>query len=508
MLNPSSPNSSNSPTAFTTMVASMKETFQSGVSRKREWRVDQLKRMIAMFEANRSEWELAQEKDLAQTQPLKTTEVNMPIHSAHYLLDNLNRLMATESVPITNTGNIPAEGFIVKEPLGVVLIIGAWNYPISLMGIPFAGALAAGNLVILKPSEVSPNCSALFAKLVPKYFDEKYVRCVEGDASVSTELLKEPYDHIFYTGSIRVGKIIMRAASEHLTPVTLELGGKSPLILDSDIDCTVAANRITWGKTFNCGQTCVAPDYILLDSAVADKFIPALEKAITQMYGEDASKSPDYSRIVSVNHTKRLKGMIDQVKDKVIYGGNVDENAKYVQPTLVLNPDLDNDLVMQEEIFGPIMPIIIYGEKKSDKYPSKLANLDAALKFINSRSKPLALYIYTKNQALVEKIMHITQSGAVGINECVMQVAEELLPFGGVGYSGMGAYHGDSSFYTFTHKKSVLKKKYWLDLDLRYPPLTETKKKLLITALSDNFLTRYIMPVGGWLLSIVNKCLK
>ncbi|KAL9644272.1 hypothetical protein ABK040_005733 [Willaertia magna] len=497
-----------SSTNYASVVKQMKQTFISGETRTLAWREHQLNQLIKMMEENVDTWKQAQINDLKQTEPLISSEVNLPIKEAKFLKSNLKSLIKPQEVSVNAAPNLPGEGFLVREPYGVVLIISPWNYPISLLAVPLAGALAAGNLVIIKPSEVSESCSKTFAELIPKYFDSKYVKCVCGDAEETKSLLNEHFDYIFYTGSTSVGRHVMTAAAKHLTPVTLELGGKSPLIMDSTVDIGVASKRLTWGKFLNCGQTCVAPDYLLLESKIAKRFIESFKSSIKTCFGEDASQAKDYPRIINKRHVARLKSYIEPVKDKIIFGGDIKEEEHYVSPTLILNPDIENDLIMKEEIFGPVLPIIIYGEQVDSEYPSLLPNVDAAIEYINNRDKPLALYIFSRDQKFCDHVINVTQSGAVGINETVTHFLENNLPFGGIGASGIGAYHGKATFETFSHVKPILKKKYWLDLDVRYPPYTKAKQTQLDLLLSENFLTSYLLPIGAYILYLFNKLFK
>jgi aldehyde dehydrogenase (NAD+) len=339
---------------------------------------------------------------------------------------------------------------------------------VQLLGRPLVGALAAGNSVLVKPSEVSANVSAVFGKLIPKYFSEEDVVCIEGGADVTTEILKHKFDYIFYTGSTAVGRIIMKAAAEHLTPVTLELGGKSPTIVDRDAESylEVAAKRIVWGKLLNAGQTCIAPDYVLVHKDIEQKFVAAVKKVIKSFYGENPKKSDDYSRIISQKHTQRLGNLLEGNRDKIELGGEIDEVEKYVSPTLLRNPD-PNTALMQEEIFGPILPIL------------SMDSIEKACDFINNRPKPLALYIFSNNQKTIDYVIDNTSSGGVSINETIAHVSISTLPFGGVGESGMGAYNGKSSFDTFSHKKPIFRRPTWFDLNAKYPPYASNNLSIL-----------------------------
>ena len=353
----------------------------------------------------------------------------------------------------------PASGQLAPEPLGVVLIISPWNYPFQLALGPLVSAIAAGNCAILKPSEVSAHTSALLARLIASTFPSDYVSVIEGGVETSQALLAEPFDHLFFTGSPTVGKIVMRAAAEHLTPVTLELGGKSPCVVTASANIEVAARRIVWGKCFNAGQTCVAPDYLLVDKRVKTDLLAAIAQTTAAFFGDDMARSPDYGRIVSDRHFQRLKRMMDGAiasGEKVI-GGHSDAEARYMSLTVVDKVPAEAE-VMQEEIFGPILPVLDY------------VDFEEAITFINQRPKPLALYLFSTDAAQQHAIQTQTSSGGLCFNETISQYAIPELPFGGVGQSGMGAAHGKAGFDTFSHHKSVLKKSNRLDLPLRYPP--------------------------------------
>jgi len=349
----------------------------------------------------------------------------------------------------------PSSALIYPEPRGIVLIVSPWNYPFNLMISPLVGAIAAGNCAILKPSEIALHTSHLLADIFKKNFDTAYIAVVEGDVETSQQLLKEKFDRIFFTGSTAVGKIIMEAAAKHLTPVTLELGGKTPCIVDADVHIERAARRIAWGKFINAGQTCVAPDYLLLDRTIKKDFLDSIKKCIQEFYGDDPAKSPDYARIINKRHFNRLAAFLND--GKIIAGGQTDVENNYIAPTVMDNVSL-NAPVMQEEIFGPILPVIEYND------------LTEAISIVNERPKPLALYFFSKNKNHQERVLRETSSGGVCINDTVMHLGVPELPFGGVGDSGMGSYHGKASFDIFSHQKSVLKNSFLMDIKLRYAP--------------------------------------
>jgi aldehyde dehydrogenase (NAD+) len=360
----------------------------------------------------------------------------------------------------------PGAAEIVQEPLGTVLIIAPWNYPLQLLLAPLVPALAAGNTAILKPSEIAPTTAAAVERLLPDYLDGRAVQVVTGGVPETTRLLEERFDHIFYTGNGTVGRVVMRAAAEHLTPVTLELGGKSPAIVAADARLDVAARRIAWGKWVNAGQTCVAPDYVLVEESVISPLLTALGHAIDEFYGEDPMSSDDYGRIVSDRHFDRLTGLLDADGGTVAIGGRSDRSERYLAPTVVTDVDTDGPL-MSEEIFGPILPVI------------PVPSIDAAIEFVNVRPKPLALYVFTERDAVTEKVIGHTSSGGVTVNHTLLHLAVADLPFGGVGESGMGGYHGEHGFDVFSHAKPVLHRRTRPDPGIAYPPYGGLKAKLL-----------------------------
>lgn len=362
----------------------------------------------------------------------------------------------------TSIDQFPASAWVQPEPLGVVLIIGPWNYPFQLMISPLVGAIAAGNCAILKPSEHAPHTSKVVTELIQSTFEPNYVAVVEGDASISEQLLAEKFDHIFFTGGTAIGRVVMAAAAKHLTPVTLELGGKSPCIVDADVRLDHAAKRIAWGKFINAGQTCIAPDYLLVDRRVKSDLLRLLQQSIQDFYGENPADSPDYGRIINQRHFSRLATFLKT--GQPVIGGKADPETRYIAPTILDGVSWD-DPVMQEEIFGPILPILEYSD------------LDEAIAQVNQRPKPLALYFFSRDPQKQEHILQMTSSGGVCLNDTVMQVGVSGLPFGGVGESGMGSYHGKASFDTFSHQKSVLKRAFWLDLGWRYAPYSSERLK-------------------------------
>ena len=382
------------------------------------------------------------------------TETSYVIADLKNTLSKINSWAKPKKV-FSSLLNFPSRDYIYSEPYGKVLIISPWNYPFQLAMCPLIAAVAAGNSVVLKPSELTPATSAIISKIIRETFEVQHVLAVLGDATLAQDLLKKRWDYIFFTGSVTVGKIVAKAAAEHLTPVTLELGGKNPCIVDQTANLSLAAKRIVWGKFINAGQTCIAADYILVQSNMKRKFVGFLQEEITKAYGENPELSPDFARIINKEHWERLTKMI--VPFKVICGGDSNEEERYIAPTLIDETDTDSDL-MKGEIFGPLLPILTYDNQ-------------ADLKRIISRyEKPLSLYVFTEDNFFAETIIRNFSFGGGCINDTVIHFSNNRLPFGGVGHSGMGAYHGKMSFDTFSHKKAIVKKANWLDITLRYAP--------------------------------------
>ena len=449
------------------IVAELRASYDAGVMRSlasRRTQLDQLRRMLTEQE---DKILAALEIDLNKA-PMEAyaTEIGLVVGEIKAALKHLDSWCASEKVKIGLTFK-PGSAEIRPEPLGVVLIIAPWNYPTQLLLAPLVAAIAAGNTVVLKPSEVAAATSMVMAELIPQYLDERVVSVVTGGVDETTELLAERFDHIFYTGNGTVGRIVMAAAAKHLTPVTLELGGKSPVIVTADADVDVAARRIAWGKFVNAGQTCVAPDYVLVDAAVEDRLMGALLRAVHDFYGDDPKHSADYGRIINEHHWDRLTGLLDGGGyDSIICGGHGDRVAKYIPPTVLAGVQPDAAL-MQSEIFGPILPVL------------PVADLDAAITFVNERDKPLALYVFSSNQGTIDRTIAHTSAGGVCVNHTVLHVGVGELPFGGIGPSGMGAYHGKAGFDTFSHRKSILTKPVRPDPPIMYPPYKGWKYKLL-----------------------------
>jgi aldehyde dehydrogenase (NAD+) len=394
------------------------------------------------------------------------TETNHVISELKDTIKNLNKWAKPKQV-FPSILNFPSKDYIYKDPYGKVLIIAPWNYPFQLALCPLVSAVAAGNQVVLKPSELTSQTSAIIATIIAKTFDSNHVEVVQGGVEVSKDLLLQRWDYIFFTGSVSVGKIVAKAAAENLTPVTLELGGKNPCIVDETANLKLAAKRIVWGKFINAGQTCIAPDYILVQKDMKNTFINHLKEEITAAYGTKPEESLDFARIINLKNWNRLTAMIE--KEKVIYGGQTDESDCYISPTLIDEYDVDSP-IMRDEIFGPLLPILEY---------SSDADLHAV---ISKYEKPLSLYVFTENKAFAAQIIQNYSFGGGCINDTIVHFLNQRLPFGGVGHSGIGAYHGALSFDVFSHKKGIVKKANWLDLPMRYAPYKDklvTIKKLL-----------------------------
>lgn len=382
------------------------------------------------------------------------TEITYVISDLKHTIKNLNRWTKPERV-LPSLLNFPSSDFIYKEPYGKVLILSPWNYPFQLAFCPLIAAVAAGNQVVLKPSELSSNTSKIIEKIVSKVFSDSHVAVIQGDAAVAKNLLAQKWDYIFFTGSVAVGKIVAQAAAPTLTPTTLELGGKNPCIVDETVSLKLAAKRIVWGKFINAGQTCIAPDYILVHSKSKSQFIQYLKEEITNAYTEKPEQSEDFARIINHKNWTRLVEMIEP--SKILFGGQTNENELYIAPTLVEENDTES-AVMKDEIFGPILPILTY-ENESDLHH-----------IISKYQKPLALYVFTNKTSFYKGIIKRFSFGGGCINDTLVQFSNKRLPFGGVGESGWGAYHGKRSFDVFSHHKSVVKRGNWMDPSLRYAP--------------------------------------
>ena len=452
------------PLDYSSMFADLRATFETERTRNLQWRADQLTALERMMTECEQELMEALKSDLGKhPQEAWTTELSYVAGSAAYCRKNLKRWSKTRKVHTPMLGQ-PGKSWLQPEPLGVVLIIGAWNYPLQLTLAGLAAAIAAGNCAVIKPPELSPATSDVIARRIPEYLDNDCVKVIEGAVPETSALLELPWDHILYTGGGNVGRIVMAAAAKHLTPVTLELGGKSPCVVMPDADLMTTARRIAWGKFTNAGQTCIAPDYVLTDANTEKKLVPLIQQAVTEMFGEDPAASESYGRIVNDRHFERLAAYIGS--GDVVIGGKTDAATKYIAPTVLTGVALDSD-VMQEEIFGPILPFV------------QVDDLEAAIRHIRAGDKPLAAYIFTKDSAAETRFLEVVSSGNACVNDTMMFMTVEELPFGGVGPSGMGNYSGEYGFRTFSHMKAVMRRGWWPDLAVRYAPFTDKKFRLL-----------------------------
>lgn len=441
--------------ATTKIVTEQRLFFQTNQTKDLSFRLKQLKLLKQAILENETAIKKALKADLNKPElEAYVTEIGICLEEIKYTLKHLKSWTKPQKIA-TPLPYLPASSKIYAQPLGVVLIIGAWNYPLQLVISPLVGAIAAGNCAVLKPSEIAVNTSNLLAEIITKYFDASFIAVVEGGKEVTQQLLAERFDHIFFTGSTQVGKSIMSAAAKQLTPVTLELGGKSPCIVDADTHLPHTASRIVWGKFLNAGQTCVAPDYLLVDKTIKQELLKQIKQTIQEFYGTTPETSPDYARIINQYHFNRLADLLKT--GKIIVGGETNSTERYIAPTVIdgITPE---DPIMQEEIFGPILPVLEYNTLKE------------AIAFVNAKPKPLALYFFSHNQQHQQQVLQETSSGGVCLNDTVVHMAFPGLPFGGIGASGIGKYHGKASFETFSHQKSVLHKSFWLDIKLRYAP--------------------------------------
>ena len=441
----------------------LRATYRTGMTRPLAWRRRQLEQMIRMLEENETAFLDALRTDLGKpTTEGFITDIAFVTGEIRSMIKHLAKWNRPQRVP-SPLVTLPARSRLVPEPLGVVLVIAPWNYPVQLLLVPAAGAIAAGNCVVMKPSEVSAATSALLARLAPRYLDTSGVVVVEGGVPETTDLLAQRFDHIFYTGNGAVGRVVMAAAVEHLTPVTLELGGKSPVIVDRSANLRVAARRIAWGKWLNAGQTCIAPDYVLVEEQVRQPLLDELARAVTEFYGDDPRTSPDFGRIVTRRHFDRIAGLL--AGETVAIGGTTDADERYIAPTVLVDVAADAP-VMQEEIFGPVLPVLT------------VPSIAAAVDFVNDRPHPLALYVFAGDKGVVARVVGATTSGGVTVNGTLLHVTSPHLPFGGIGESGMGGYHGESGVRLFQHRKPVLTRGTALDPSIAYPPYTDLKTNL------------------------------
>jgi aldehyde dehydrogenase (NAD+) len=445
------------------IVAGQKRYFAAGRTRSLAVRGAALRALRSALAAREADLLAALAEDLGKpAAEAYLSEVGLVIREIDYVLKRLSSWARPRRVR-TPLLSRPGTSWIQPEPYGAVLVIAPWNYPVQLSLSPLVAALAAGNCAVLKPSELAPASSRALAGIIGETFDPGLVKAVEGGAETARALLEEKFDYIFYTGSLRVGRLVMAAAAKNLTPVTLELGGKNPCLVDRDVPVQTAGRRIAWGKFFNAGQTCVAPDYLLVHREVRERLLAALGEAIEEFYGTDPQTSPDYGRIINRDHHRRLTRLLEGSRPEI--GGGGDEAERYLAPTVVSLDSPDHPL-MEEEIFGPILPVLAYRE------------LEEALEIIARRPRPLALYLFTRDRKLRRRVLDETSSGTVCVNDTISQITNPELPFGGVGESGMGVYHGRAGFETFSHQKSVMARSFRFDLKLKYPPYRTSLKIL------------------------------
>jgi len=447
--------------AYTEAIARARNAFESGKTRSMSFRKQQLENLLKLVDENEDAICNALKEDL--NRPLYeavTTEVGFVHNCIVDTLNNLDEWVKPEYKPKTLL-TLLSDAYVIKEPFGVCLVIASWNYPFALLLVPLMAAMSAGNCVVIKPSEISQCSAALCQELIPKYLDQDCYPVVVLDGPQSADLVQNNrFDFIFFTGGTAIGRSIMKSAAEYLTPVVLELGGKNPCYVDENCDLQVAARRICWGRYVNSGQICLAPEYVLCHPSIRDKLVDELRRVLKQFYGEDPKKSPDYSRLVNDRQMMRLKKQLEASDGKVVIGGVVDEGDRFISPTVVVDVKPSSSY-MQQEMFGPVLLVMT------------VDSVDEAISVINKGEKPLALYVFSNNKAVVDKIVHCTSSGGVNVNDCAMHYAHPTLPFGGVGNSGMGSYHGKYGFETFSHKRSCLVDRTpEAVIKVRYPPYT------------------------------------
>lgn len=443
-----------------------KEFFNTHKTLDMNFRINSLRKLKNVIQKYTNEISNSLKLDLNKCEfEAYTTEIGYVLSSLTKAIKNINKWAKVKKVN-TPLFLFPAKEYIISEPYGTVLIIGPYNYPFQLVIEPLIGAIAAGNCAVIKPSELTPNVSKIIKKIIDETFDENYIRCIEGGIDTNTALTSSSFDYIFFTGSPRVAKIIMKAASENLTPVTLELGGKSPVIVDETANISVSAHRIIWGKTINAGQTCIAPDHVFVHENVKENLITEMIHSIKEFYGENPEESNDFSRIINEKHFDRITSIIKKDSHGIRYGGRSNKENLYIEPTLI-DISFPESASMDEEIFGPVLPIISY------------SNLDDVVSSINKRPKPLALYIFSEDTSIQNKLISEISSGGVCINDTLIHYVNPNLPFGGVGNSGMGAYHGKYSFDTFSHKKSISRKGTKINITMLFPPYSQKKLNLI-----------------------------
>ena len=451
-------------TQIRNIVDTQRHFFYSGTTLNVDYRIQALKKLKAAILKYENEINAAIKKDLGKSAfESYMCETGLVLSEISYMLKHTHSFVKGKTV-LTPLAQFHSRSYKKPSPYGVVLIMSPWNYPFLLTIDPLVDAIAAGNTAVIKPSAYSPHTSAVIKQMIEECFDPKYVTVVTGGRAENTCLLHEHFDYILFTGSQAVGKEVMKCASEHLTPVTLELGGKSPCIVEKSADISLAAKRIVFGKFLNCGQTCVAPDYILCDKKIKDRLIKQIIKQIRKQFGVNPLQNKDYGKIINEKHFQRICTLIDP--GKTVHGGKTDEKALRIEPTVMNNVTFD-DAVMQEEIFGPVLPVLTFD------------SLDAAIRKINSMQHPLALYLFTSDKNVIAKVTAECGFGGGCINDTIIHLATSEMGFGGFGESGMGSYHGKDGFDTFSHYKSIVDKKTWLDLPMRYQPYRKINEKLI-----------------------------
>mmetsp|Transcript_1090 Transcript_1090/g.1767 ORF Transcript_1090/g.1767 Transcript_1090/m.1767 type:complete len:520 (+) Transcript_1090:176-1735(+) len=476
---------------YEVVLGQLKERFDSGVTTTLEWRLGQVKAIRRMVVENQERIAEALHKDLGKHAfESFLSESAGIVGECDHCAENLESWMQPQKVshPLTVQ---PGSSYIEYKPKGVVLILSPWNYPVFLGLTKLTCAIVAGNCCVLKPSEVAPASAELLEELINKYLDTDSVKVIQGAVPETTALLNLRWDHIFYTGNGAVGRIVASAAAKNLTPITLELGGKSPVFVDKNCNLKVVAKRLVSGKLMNCGQTCIAPDYVLVDKKIQNEFLQEVESVIETFYGKDQKSSASLGRIINHRHWSRIMSMIDETthNGKVVFGGkeHADRSENYIPPTIIVDPSPESP-VMQEEIFGPVMPVI------------PVDNMDEAIRFVNSREHPLALYIFANDQSVIDKILNNTQSGGVTVNDTVMHIANPHLPFGGAGTSGVGSYHGIHGFQEMSNQRAIMYRSTWLDPNMRYPPYkasrAQSMEKMLFAEPMSPATKRLLLVLG------------
>ena len=445
-------------------VNNQKNFFNSNATKVATLRIETLKKLKLILKENEEKLYTAIYTDFKKSQfETYLTELSLIYNELNNAIRNLKKWSKKKRVS-TNLANFPAKSYIIPEPLGTVLVISAWNYPYQIALIPAISAIAAGNTVVIKPSEIPNNTSKVLAELINSNFDENYLTVIEGGVETTTELLQQKWDKIFFTGSTNVGRIVYKAAADKLTPVTLELGGKSPTFIFKDCDIKLTAKRIVWAKFLNAGQTCIAPDYLLVEEEIKEKLLVALKEELENTFPKKTEIQENYVQIINERNFQRLTNLIP--KDKICYGGEHSAKTRIISPTLLDNISFD-DNIMKEEIFGPILPIISF------------ENLDSVIEKVKEREKPLTLYIYSKSKKIIQKILYEISFGGGAINESLVHISNPNLPFGGVGASGIGNYSSKAGFDAFTHYKSILHKSFLFEPNIKYTPFTKWKRQIL-----------------------------